>query len=402
MLPHPKICILPWISIETTPTGAMRPCCLSTQEISHQGTVLSVDQGLSFAYNSDSMRQLREDFLNQKRPQSCQRCWAEEDAGRTSKRQWHLRKFAMQSAQIRWFDKQPGQLWFVDLKLGNICNLKCRICGTWSSSRWAQEEIDYQVIDDPKKTRAYLQLKQGEWPRKSKNFWQDLSALLPQIKYFEFTGGEPFLIKEHFELLKHAIDQGYAKDISIHYNTNGTTWDQELEAIWQHFKKVEIAFSIDNIGERFELERSGASWSEVCENIAKAVQLRDTKNNIKLEVCITVNIQNVFYFDQLSTWALQQRFDTVYVNMLHDPPHMNVGHMTGAAKQLVLDKLNNTVFHPRMNNEVQGIIKFIKNGTTTDGKKFCDFMKRTDANRKENFASTHPEIAKAMGYESTH
>ena len=398
MLPHPKICILPWISVETTPTGAMRPCCLSTQEITHQGTVLSVDQGLSRAYTSDSMQQLRKDFLDQKRPQSCQRCWAEEDAGRTSKRQWHIRKFSNQLKELNWYNAHPDQLWFLDLKLGNICNLKCRICGTWSSSKWAQEEIDYQTIDNPKETRAYLQLRAGEWPRKSQAFWADLETLLPQIKYFEFTGGEPFLIKEHFDLLQQAVDQGHAKNISIHYNTNGTTWDPELVKTWAHFKQVEIAFSIDNVGHQFELERSGAKWDQVCANIAQARELRNTQKNITLQVCMTINIQNVYYFEELCRWVDTQSFNMVYVNMLHDPPHMNIGRMSPTAKETVIEKLRSGVFHPRYSSDVEGIIRFIQNGSSTDGTEFCDFMKRTDSNRKENFAITHPEIAKAMGY----
>ena len=44
-------------------------------------------------------------------------------------------------------------------------------------------------------------------------------------------------------------------------------------------------------------------------------------------------------------------------------------------------------------------IKFIENGPTSDGTKFVREMKRLDARRNENFATTHPEIAKAMGYE---
>lgn len=398
MLPHPKICMLPWISVEATPTGTMRPCCLSTEEISHNGKVLSVDQGLSVAYNSDSMQSLRKQFIAGERPSNCRRCWAEEDAGRTSKRQWHLRKFAQQTEQIRWYDKRPGQLWFLDLKLGNICNLKCRICGTWSSSRWAQEEIDYQTIHDPKSTRAYQQLRQGEWPRKSNSFWNDLENLLPQVKYFEFTGGEPFLISEHAALLQKAVDLDLAKNISIHYNTNGTTWPQDLPDIWKQFKSVLIAFSIDNLGSRFELERSGASWDQVCNNIVSAKQLRNTYPHIKLQACMTINIQNVYYFDELSAWAMAQGFDQLYVNMLHDPAHMSIAHMTFDAANMVIHKLENTVFHPRIHNDVLGLIKFIKNGPGSDGKEFCSFMKRTDANRKENFAHSHPEIAKAMGY----
>jgi MoaA/NifB/PqqE/SkfB family radical SAM enzyme len=381
--------------METTPTGAVRPCCLATEEIPN----LTVADGLSTAYKSQSMQQLRQQFLNAERPETCRRCWDEEDAGRTSKRQWHIRKFANQTAQVDWYNTKPDQLWFLDLKLGNICNLKCRICGTWSSSKWAQEEMDYQTIDDPKTTRAYLQLKHGEWPRKTDTFWTNLETLLPEVRYFEFTGGEPFLIKEHFNLLQRAVDLGYANEISIHYNTNGTTWDAELVEIWRHFKQVEIAFSIDNVGRKFEIERSGAKWLDVCQNIEQAKALRSKSRNITLQVCMTINIQNVYYFEDLCRWVDIQGFDMMYVNMLHDPLYMNIGRMTPTAKELVIEKLRAGKFHPRYQNDVEGIIRFIQNGPGTDGVEFCNFMKRTDANRNENFAETHSQIAQAMGYE---
>jgi MoaA/NifB/PqqE/SkfB family radical SAM enzyme len=153
----------------------------------------------------------------------------------------------------------PDQLWFIDLKLGNICNLKCRICGSWSSSKWAKEEIDYVPGIDRKTHLAYKYLKDGAWPRESEVFWDNLKTLLPNIKYFEFTGGEPFLIEQHFELLRYAVEQGYSKNIEIHYNTNGTVFPEQAE-LWNNFKHVEIAFSIDNVGARFEYERYGADW----------------------------------------------------------------------------------------------------------------------------------------------
>ena len=396
MLPHPKICMLPWVSMEATPTGAVRPCCLAIDEIPG----LSVADGLTTAYKSESMQQLRQQFLNGERPKTCRRCWDEEDAGRTSKRQWHIRKFANQTAQVDWYNTKPDQLWFLDLKLGNICNLKCRICGTWSSSKWAQEEIKFQKIDDTKTTRAYLQLRAGEWPRKTATFWTDLETLLPEVRYFEFTGGEPFLIKEHVKLLQLAVDLDYAKNISIHYNTNGTIWDAELVDIWRHFKNVEIAFSIDNIDKRFEIERSGASWEGLCANVEQAKKLRSESRNITLQVCMTVNIQNVYYFEDLCGWVDTQGFNMVYVNMLHDPLHMNISRMTKSAQELVINKLRTGNFNNRYQSDVDSIIRFIENGSGSDGKDFCEFMQRTDFNRNENFAITHKEIAEAMGYGS--
>jgi MoaA/NifB/PqqE/SkfB family radical SAM enzyme len=401
MLPRPEICVLPWISLEATAAGTIRTCCLSLDEVSHRGRMLTVADGLSAAYHSDSVQKLRQDFLAGVRSSACQRCWNEEDAGRTSKRQWNNLKFTKHIEHINWHNPSHDQLWFLDLKLGNICNLKCRICGTWSSSKWAQEEMTFQNPVNPKDSRAYQEIKLGEWPRKTNEFWTDLQTLLPNVKYFEFTGGEPFLIKEHVDLLQIAVDHGYARDISIHYNTNGTVWDLDLVKIWTQFKHVEIAFSVDNIGKKFELERAGAVWNEVCGNISRATQLRSSSHNISLQVCITVNIQNVFYLEEICKWADAQEFNSIYFNMLHDPVRMNIGRMTASAKQLVLDQLRTAKFHARFHKDIAGIIGFIENGAGSDGQEFCEFMARTDAVRKEKFTDTHAEIAKAMGYEQT-
>jgi organic radical activating enzyme len=90
-------------------------------------------------------------------------------------------------------------------------------------------------------------LKDGAWPRESAEFWTDLDQHLDNIRYIEFTGGEPFMIREHFQLLQKLVDTGRAAQVEIHYNTNGTQYPEEGEEIWKHFKNVEIALSIDDV-----------------------------------------------------------------------------------------------------------------------------------------------------------
>jgi MoaA/NifB/PqqE/SkfB family radical SAM enzyme len=354
------------------------------------------------------MQQLRQQFRAGEQPKTCQRCWDEEAAGRTSKRMHSQVRLKELYTQVDWTNDTPDQLWFVDLKLGNICNLKCRICGSWSSSKWADEELKYMPKDfDKKQHIAYTWLKQGAWPRnQDTNFWNNLRELLPNIKYIEFTGGEPWLIKEHFALLQFAVADGYSKNIDIHYNTNGTVMPDELW-LWQNFGRVDIAFSIDNVNERFEYERYGAVWDEVVENIDTIHRIRDTwhgdhnnVSNITTQLCFTVNIQNVYYLDELLAWADTKGFNNIYFNMLHSPDHVSVQRMTSQAKELVLNKLK-TVFWTNAfyQKEIDSVINFIELGPGSDGQEFLTKMKRTDAYRKENFADTHPEIAKAMGYE---
>lgn len=397
------ICMIPWISIETSPTGTARPCCLAQEEITDDtGKKFSLnDSTVDEIYKSNYLQSLRTQFRQGQKPGTCKNCWEEEDAGRTSKRQFTKIRLKELFPLVDWQNDLPHQLWFLDLKLGNICNLKCRICGSWSSSKWAEEEMNYLPPNVNKKQHtAYTWLKQGQWPRKSPRFWDNLKLLLPNIKYIEFTGGEPWLIEEHIQILQYAVDNNLSRNIEIHYNTNGTQWSDQLSNIWKDFKRVDIAFSIDNVCERFEYERYGANWENVVLNIETVGLLKQYNHNITTQLCFTVNIQNVYYLDELLDWADTQQFDTIYFNILHNPDRMCVQKMTDQAKNIVIAKLNSVNWKNNFyRREIQNIINFIENGSGSDGKSFRYHMKQTDQYRNQNFMDTHPEIARAMGYE---
>ena len=122
--------------------------------------------------------------------------------------------------------------------------------------------------------------------------------------------------------------------------------------------------------------------------------------NITTQLCFTINIQNVYYIDELLDWAETKPFGSIYFNMLHSPDHMSIQHMTAAAKELVLNKLKTTFWKSnKYQQEINNVIQFIENGPGSDGSEFLHKMQQTDAYRKQNFMNTHAEIAKAMGYE---
>jgi MoaA/NifB/PqqE/SkfB family radical SAM enzyme len=346
------------------------------------------------------MQNLRQQFRNGEKPATCSDCWKEEAIGKSSKRLNSQIRLKELYPLVDWQNDTPDQLWFVDLKLGNICNLKCRICGSWSSSSWATEEMNYLPEGaDKKKHVAYTWLKQGAWPRKTTTFWDNMRELLPNIRYFEFTGGEPWMIQEHFDLLQFAVDTGHSKHIDIHYNTNGTQDPIPHLELWSNFKRVDIAFSIDNVKDRFEYERYGAKWEEANRNITMTHTARNQYRNITTQLCFTINIQNVYYLDELLDWADTKGFDTVHFNMLHHPEFMSIQNMTPKARELVLNKLKSNFWRAdKYLSEIDSVIKFIEAGSGSDGKTFLERMQRTDAYRKQNFMDTHPEIAKAMGY----
>ena len=379
----------------------MRPCCLADDELvddeGNKFSLLTAD--FADIQNSASMRGLREQFLAGEQPQTCRKCWNEERSGRTSKRMHTLDRMKHMGITSDWTaDAKP--LMFLDLKLGNICNLKCRICGSWSSSQFATEELaDMHPDDDKKKTFPYQMLRAGAWPRENESFWTEIDACLNDIRYIEFTGGEPFMIREHFAMLQGIVDRGIAHQVEIHYNTNGTHYPAEAESIWRHFKTVEVAFSIDDLGERFEYQRTNADWAVVLDNITSFQYLRSQMPNLRLQCCSTVNVFNVRYIDQLAQWIVLQGFDFVYWNMMHDAWYFSIATLPDSAKAEIAEHLRSADVPTQYREEFDRIIDFMNNGASTDGFMLRMKVRDLDRKRKQNLRSVAPEFAEIIGYD---
>ena len=399
-IPHDKFCVLPWISLEASPIGTVRPCCLADDEILDDSGNKFELATADFAdiQNSNHMRELREGFLAGEKPQTCRKCWNEERSGRTSKRMHTLDRLKHVLADESWSsDAKP--LMFLDLKLGNICNLKCRICGSWSSSQFASEEISFLPREEQKSSHAYQMLRAGAWPKENTQFWSQIDSVLTHIRYIEFTGGEPFMIDQHFDMLQGIVDRGIADQVEIHYNTNGTQWPQRGPDIWKHFKTVEVAFSIDDVGARFEYQRTNADWAVVLDTITSFQYLRDQMPNLRLQCCSTVNVFNVRYLDELAHWLALQRFDFVYWNMMHDAWYFSIATLPDTAKTQIIAHLESADIPAQYRDEFVRIIDFMRNGASTDG--FMTRMKIADLDRKRNQDLTivAPELAQIIEYQ---
>ena len=399
-VPHDKFCVLPWVSLEASPIGTVRPCCLADDEIVDSNSVKFNLKSANFKdiQNSEYMYQLRQKFLAGNKPATCRKCWNEEKSGRTSKRMHTLDRLKHMGITSEWTqDAKP--LMFLDLKLGNICNLKCRICGSWSSSQFASEEIAHLPSEQKKKSHAYAMLKAGAWPRENTQFWNEIDQCLDDIRYIEFTGGEPFMIAEHFEMLQGIVDRGIAHQVEIHYNTNGTMFPEQAEEIWRHFKTVEIAFSIDDVGSRFEYQRTNASWDDMQENIKKFFKLkRYLPDIIQLQVCTTVNVFNVRYIDEVARWNSGHAFNFVYWNMLHDAWYFSIATLPDAAKTEITRYLETADVPAQYQAEFGRIVDFMNRGTSTDGNMLRTQIQDLDRKRNQDLAQVAPEFANLINY----
>ncbi|MGD9662797.1 MAG: twitch domain-containing radical SAM protein [Porticoccaceae bacterium] len=372
------VCPLPWISLEVNATGNIKPCCLVEEVAAKISTSSLVD-----AAASPLMQKIRSSMLAGQRPAECTRCWQAEDAGHTSKRMHALQRFGADTTQ---------HLRHLDLKLGNICNIKCRICGDMSSSQWATEAYKHS---GPAGKEWYMRVsREGRWPRTTPTFWEEIGQHLSTIEEIEITGGEPLLIQEQFAVLKQAIDQGVAHRIFIHYNTNGTVWPEEaITNIWPHFKTVEVAFSIDNTGSRFEYERYPAPWATVAENYSKLNNTRLKHRWLKTQICTTVSKFNVYYLPEITDFIINARPTSWHYNLLHSREIYNISYLNPEAKAVIRQRIEEKMSHHSFyNDRVLPIINFMMVDHPANDAEFLARTAEVDKWRTQSLSNSHPEL----------
>ena len=183
------------------------------------------------AFHSDAIKSLRQEFLAGGKPAICNVCWKNEERGVSSIRTHNIKRFKKQFL-LEYL--QTPAITSIDIKFNNTCNFKCRICAPNSSSLYAIERHKFSGM--PLTT-------QSKWSE-SDEFLQQIIEILPSLTFIDMYGGEPFLIKKFTKVLQIAIEQGYAKNIRLHYNSNGSIWPEEFIPYWKHFKEIDIHFSV--------------------------------------------------------------------------------------------------------------------------------------------------------------
>ena len=365
------LCPMPWRHLEVSPAGEIRPCCVYIDAVGHVKSTT-----LTQAFNNAQVQELRQQMLNGQKPNGCSTCWANEEKGLTSNRYYHLR---MLKKELLTVNLARPNIKSLDLKPGNTCNFKCRICNPSNSSLFAQEA----------RLANSIPVESFNWAESQSDTINEIVELLPNLANIDMYGGEPFLIKPLLHVVKQAVEQGHAPHMRLHYNSNGSIYPEHLIEYWKQFNHVDIQFSIDNIGRRFELERGG-SWPQIESNIKRLIEL--DLPNVKIAIMPAINIMNIFYFDELLQWADQLGVE-INIQYVSEPVGFDLKNLTGYAKKLIIEKFQH---HPWP--EMKSILNYIASTPDSDGQAFLALCKHFDHLRSQNFAESHFEIAKAMGY----
>ena len=375
-------CVLPFINLEARTDGTMAVCCIMQESAKKDdGTEFNLANGdtLTDVKNSKWLNKLQQKFINNEKLDACKNCWHEEKAGIQSKR---LRE------NLYWGEDFTPNTKALDLKLGNICNSKCRICSSFASSQWAAEEL--KINPNNEGARKFNKL--GMWPKTNENFWKDIDAHLTAIKKLEFFGGEPLMIDRHYEILNRCVELGIAKDITLAYNTNGSIYPHDKIELWEQFKKVEIFISIDDINERFEYIRFPGNFAEVITNLGYFSKL--DKDIFDIGIFQTISIFNIMHMNELTT-LISKHFEDIdiHYNMVFTPSHISPKVLPKRVKEKIT-----AIYGDNPAEHVQRTLSFM-NGEDYPQEEYLNFLTQTkniDRFRKEQFNKVFPKFFKLI------
>lgn len=396
-MPSDTFCVLPWMHIATNPAGSYRICCNSnpdTNQIRDPETdkpYKIYKHSVGEVWNSPSYKKFREQFLNGERPKTCERCFREEDAGVRSARIAYNEKWMREDLDLS--VEAPLDIRYVDLRLGNLCNLKCRMCNPWSSSMWVK---DWNQVLGTADLKPNLEINEEtqpmmdnmrEWPDRKKT-GVNFVEIADTIEEIYLTGGEPTLALSQYKLFDYCIENNLAHKIKLKYNTNLTNIPEKMVNYWKYFKQVQLNTSIDAIGERDRYIRYPSTWDKVEENF----DILRTLNNVKIQVHCTVQALNVWALTELLDWMWDRGLEgnDLYLNILNHPYCMNIRVLPEELKKQAEQKLENYRHWPK----VDGVIDYMwaEDWHSKYWKEFVDFNTKTDELQKGNLLDACPEF----------
>jgi len=327
-----SFCVLPWIHVSTRTNGDMRVCCVansggagtdnSTRGVIKNSEGLPTNLGqvpLDQAWNQQYLRDIRTKMIEGQAPMSCERCYKEESQGMASKRvwetlTWHKKGTDLQSLIADTTDQ--GQVAFqnakyLDLRLGNTCNLGCVMCSSHDSSYWLRDhEQTYHRFTDSRildQRRFSAEKYQHRWWEQGE-FWHSLAQQIPHLEHIAFAGGEPLLIKQHRTLLKKIIAMNRHHHIELRYITNGTVLDDEILDLWSYFDRVHVTVSMDALDQRLSYIRYPIDPEVLYKNLS---ELDRTDSNITVNLAVAVQILNIMHLPDFIKWKVQQHYKKI-------------------------------------------------------------------------------------------
>lgn len=377
-----RYCVLPFVHMHLASGGRAQPCCINPLNIGNASS-----ESLGDIWTGKKITKLRKNLLGSG-DKSCNVCYQKEAAGDESLRQLSNRSFAkyVNTDSIK-YTEYPKSL---DIRLSNLCNLKCRTCWHGSSSAWYGDAVK---LGKSYGEKALIQTENVD------SVLKQLDQYLPGVEEVYFAGGEPLLMDEHYHILSH-LDRLKRHNVRLHYSTNFTKLhygEHNLLDIWKRFKNLALVVSIDGIDEDFGYIRHGGRYGDVIAN------MRKVKSNVpqaKISISITVSIFNIFSITKVIDRLLSENVvdnQSLYFNILETPEIFNIKIMSASQRDKVDQSIKEYIYlkrdiNPYIAERLGDILVYLNSGDLGQYREeFSRITKQLDKIRGEDFETQFSE-----------
>jgi hypothetical protein len=197
------------------------------------------------------------------------------------------------------------------------------------------------------------------------------------------------------------------------YNTNLTELKFKRESVlelWKHFPSVCVAASLDDMGERAAVIRSGTDWAQVEQNI------RDLKRecpHIDFMISPTLSMMNIWNFVPFHRYMIDQGFiepKDFNLNILQGPAEYRIDVLPPELKLQFKQQFEEHIewLRPRdpINRATGGFEGAVTFMMSTDNSKllpdFWETVSDLDWSRNERLIHVVPELEQILKYKPAH
>ena len=354
-------CDLPFEHQYIHMSGSIRLCCATLDNVSKNDRQYHIsNDSLEEVWNSDYMKKARLSMKKGKVLEQCSKCVQQEDRGYGS-----MRRTANEQKNLSNLT-DDGSINFpnsMELHFGNMCNLKCKMCGQDYSN-----QVGKEILEIGEKNKDFL-----KWVRQQSgnvnNWTNDLSVeynwfknvnvkkqlidyVSKNITKLTVIGGEPTIIPEFYELLEKCYEQETLENKDITIVTNLTNTNQKMTQWFSAMKNWTIWASIDGIGEITEYIRYPSNFQKINENLAYYKDLLETYGNGRIVFSPAVQLLNIHQLDDMlkmfinfsgSEWGNRTKYDVSWLSQVWYPRICNYDVAPKEYRHAVANKLEKSV-----------------------------------------------------------
>ena len=421
---NPSFCVKAFTSLAVTPSGAVLPCCLFEQALRDENkTPYNISKNdVDEIYNSQMMKDIREKMINGKKVDGCRQCYQVEANGGDSQRIYSNEE-KIEYADI-YDSKHKYRPVILDLKLNNICNIRCRMCQPRDSNQVHNEfkkivakEESFKNFSNTSFVDADLGVALDDittWENHPL-FLKSFNSLLPTLRKISVVGGEPLLSEGFYNIMDLCVLNNVARNIFICVTTNLTKVNfQKIQGYQSVFFAFTINISMDATGEAFHYIRYPSNFDVVLKNFKDVYAGRPQNKLLFYQFSPTIQVYNILYVDKVYTLVeslLNEGYQfsetPIHVTFLEFPMHLNIRILPKNVREAAVAKLVEVKKNcPRLmaievtKHNLESIITALKNDFHPDSeqllKNFKFYTDILDKERNQTFASALPELAKLL------